>query len=374
MSGAATGGSKGTGGATSGGAATSTGGVATGGKSATGGDATGGAATGGAAIGGAATGGKSATGGAATAGAAAGGKSATGGASSTGGCGAIGTWNNPILPGLYADPSISVFNCKYYIYPTTDGFANWASTQFHAFSSSDLATWKDEGVILDLGPDVSWAASRAWAPKLVLKNGTYYFYFSADLQIGVATSTSPIGPFKDALGKPLITAGQYGGESIDPYVFTDDDGRSYLFFGSTSAGGHVVELNADMISLNGTPQLNAISGYKEASVVFKRNGKYYFMWSEGDTRLTTYNVAYGTASTPMGPYARAAVNPILQSDTAQGIWATGSNDVLQLSNGDFFIVYHRFAIPNGDGMHREVCLDRLNFNADGTIIPVKPTP
>ena len=134
-----------------------------------------------------------------------------------------------------------------------------------------------------------------------------------------------------------------------------------------------MELNADMISLKGTPQLNAISGYKEASVVFKRNGKYYFMWSEGDTRLTTYDVAYGTASTPMGPYARAAVNPILQSDTAQGIWATGSNDVLQLSNGDFFIVYHRFAIPNGDGMHREVCLDRLNFNADGTIIPVKPT-
>jgi beta-xylosidase len=274
---------------------------------------------------------------------------------------------------LNADPQIAAFGGKFYIYPTTDGFANWASPSFHAFSSSDLVAWQDAGVILDLGPDVSWADDRAWAPSIALKGDTYYFYFSANVQIGVARSSSPTGPFVDALGHPLIATGEFGGQSIDPYVFTDDDGRSYLYFGSSSAGGHVVELDADMISLKGTPAAITVSGFQEGSVAFKRNGIYYFMWSEGDTRSADYDVAYGTGSSPLGPFKKAAVNPILVKNTAQGILGTGHNSVLALPNGDYYIAYHRFAIPDGDGTHREVCLDRLTFNADGTIVPVKPT-
>jgi Glycosyl hydrolases family 43 len=285
----------------------------------------------------------------------------------------VGVPKNPVLPGLNADPQIALFGGKFYIYPTTDGFANWLSTSFHAFSSTDLVNWKDEGVILDLGPDVSFADNRAWAPGIALKNGVYYFYFSANLQIGVATSTSPTGPFKDALGHPLVTTAQFGGQSIDPYAFTDDDGRSYLYFGSTSAGGHVVELNPDMISFKGTPKAIPISGYREGSLAFKRNGTYYYMWSEGDTRSVDYDVAYGTGTSPLGPFTRATVNPILHKDTLQGILGPGHHSVLALPNGDYYIAYHRFAIPGGDGMHREVCLDRLYFNADGTIAPVKPT-
>jgi len=233
-------------------------------------------------------------------------------------------------------------------------------------------SWKDEGVVLDLGPGVSWADDRAWAPGITRKDGTYYFYFSAAQAIGVAKGTSATGPFTDALGHALVSAGQYGVQAIDPYVFSDDDGRFYLYFGSSSSA-RVVELNADMVSFKGTPQTITIDGFREGSVGFKRNGKYYFMYSVNDTRSEDYNVAYGMGSSPFGPFTKPAVNPILAKDKSKGILGTGHNSVLALPNGDYYIAYHRFAIPGGDGTHREVCLDRLEFNADGTIKPVVPT-
>lgn len=200
----------------------------------------------------------------------------------------------------------------------------------------------------------------------------YYFYFAAAQQIGVATSKSPVGPFQDALGHPLVKTGQYGGQSIDPYVFTDDDGRSYLYFGSGSTG-HVAELSAGMVSFENPPSTIAVSGFREGSVAFKRAGIYYFMWSENDTRSADYNVAYAMGKSPLGPFVKPAKNPILHKNTALGILGTGHNSVLELANGEHYIAYHRFAIPNGDGIHREVCLDRLSFDADGTIAPVVPT-
>ena len=337
------------------------------GGTAAGGTAAGGTAAGGTAAGGTAVGGRQGgTGGA--------GSIAGSAGSQVGAAGAAPVYatKNPTLKGYYADPQIAAFGDKFYIYPTTDGFANWTGTQFHAFSSSDLLTWKDEGVILDLGPDVSWADDRAWAPGIARKGDTYYFYFCAAQAIGVATASSPTGPFKDALGHALIAVGQYGVQAIDPYVFTDDDGRSYLYFGNGSSG-RVVELNADMVSIKGTPQSLTASGFREGSVAFKRGGKYYYMWSENDTRSADYDVAYGMGSSPMGPFTKPSVNPILKKDTTKGILGTGHNSVLALPNGDYYIAYHRFAIPNGDGTHREVCLDRLEFNADGTIAPVKTT-
>jgi beta-xylosidase len=297
------------------------------------------------------------------------------GAAGTAGAGGgpvVGVPKNPVLPGLNADPQIASFGGKFFIYPTSDGFTDWRSTSFHAFSSPDLVTWKDEGVILDLGLDVSWADDRAWAPGIAYKGGTYYFYFSANVQIGVATSSSPTGPFKDALGHPLVATAEFGGQSIDPYVLMDDDGRAYLYFGNGSSG-NVVELGADLISLKGTPTAVTIGGFREGSVAFKRNGTYYFMYSENDTRSADYDVAYGTAKSPLGPFSKARVNPILKRDDAQGILGPGHNSILALPNGDYYIAYHRFAIPSGDGTHREVCLDKLEFNADGSIIPVKPT-
>ncbi len=273
-----------------------------------------------------------------------------------------------MIKGYWADPQVALFNGKFYIYPTTDGIANWGATVFHAFSSTDLASWKDEGIILDLAT-ISWGKTNAWAPGITVKNGTYYFYFCAAQQIGVATSTSPTVPFKDVLGKPLVTTGQYGGQSIDPYVFDDDDGRSYLFFGNGNANG--AELNADMTSFKTIPKTIALNGFREGSVVFKRNGRYYFMYSISGTDYPDYRVSYATSSSPLGPYTAGAT--ILQSNNSLGILSTGHNSVLALPGGEYYIVYHRWGIPGGDGNHREICVDKMTFNADGTIAPVVPT-
>ncbi|MDX2548083.1 family 43 glycosylhydrolase [Streptomyces sp. WI04-05B] len=278
---------------------------------------------------------------------------------------------SPVLPGLNADPNIVRFGDTFYIYPTTDGFEGWSGTQFKAYSSTDLVHWKDHGVILDLGPDVSWADSRAWAPTMEERNGKYYFYFCADANIGVAVSDSPTGPFKDALGKPLLKAGDHPGQMIDPAVFTDDDGQSYLYWGNGRA--YVVPLNNDMVSFDASKVTDITpSGYNEGSFVIKRGSTYYFMWSENDTRDENYQVAYATGSSPTGPWTKRGV--ILQKDLSLGIKGPGHHSVVHVPNtDDWYIAYHRFAIPGGDGMHRETTIDKLEFDADGLIKKVVPT-
>lgn len=278
---------------------------------------------------------------------------------------------SPVLPGLNADPNIVRFGDTFYLYPTTDGFEGWSGTQFKAYSSTDLVHWTDHGVILDLGPDVSWADSRAWAPAIAEKDGKYYFYFCADANIGVAVSDSPTGPFRDALGQPLLKAGQFSGQMIDPAVFTDDDGKSYLYWGNGHA--HVAPLNADMTSLD-TSKVEDItpSGYNEGSFVIKRAGTYYFMWSENDTRDENYRVAYATGPSPTGPWTKHGV--ILEKDMSLGIKGPGHHSVVRVPNtDDWYIAYHRFALPGGDGTHRETTVDKLEFGADGLIKKVVPT-
>jgi hypothetical protein len=289
------------------------------------------------------------------------------------------TNRNPVIPGLFADPHITIFGGRYYLYPTTDGYASWSGTYYKAFSSTDLVTWTDHGVILDHGPDVSWADNSAWAPALAASNGQYYLYFSGGLatgntakQLGVAVSASPTGPFRDALGRPLVASGQFsGGQAIDPMVFTDDDGRSYLYWGQGVA--RMVPLNSDMTSFD-PAQVRTItpSGYNEAPFVFKRNGIYYFMWSENDTRSEDYRVAYATGSSPYGPWTNRGV--VLQKRLEAGIRGTGHHSVVQAPGTDtWYIAYHRFAVPAGNGTNRETAVDRMQFNADGTIQPVVPT-
>lgn len=288
------------------------------------------------------------------------------------------TSKGPVIPGLYADPHISHFNGRYYLYPTTDGYTSWAAPYYKAFSSTDLVNWTDHGVILDHGPDVSWADNSAWAPAVVAKNGRYYLYFSGGAasgdtakHLGVAVSDSPTGPFRDALGKPLIQAGAYPGQAIDPMVFTDDTGQSYLYWGNGAA--YVVPLNSDMVSFN-PAEVRTITtpGYREASFVLKRNGTYYFMWSENDTGDENYQVAYATGPSPLGPWTKRGV--VLQKRLELGIKGTGHHSVVQAPGTDtWHVAYHRFAVPGGNGTNRETTVDRMTFNADGTIAPIVPT-
>ncbi|MFD9328312.1 family 43 glycosylhydrolase [Streptomyces sp. NPDC060065] len=283
---------------------------------------------------------------------------------------------SPVLPGLNADPDVQYLDGRYWIYPTTDGYAGWSGTSFKAYSSKDLVHWKDHGVILDLGPDVSWADKNAWAPAIAERDGKYYFYFCAEQQIGVAVADSPAGPFKDALGKPLVAKGKLTGQMIDPAVFTDDDGQSYLYWGN--GRGYVVPLNDDMVSFDDAlVQDITQADFREGSFVVKRQGTYYFMWSEDDTRSENYHVAYATGPSPLGPWTKRGT--ILSKRPEYGIKGTGHHSVVNTpGTDDWYIVYHRFALngpgkPGGDGTHRETTIDRMTFAADGTIEPVVPT-
>ncbi|MBF4484992.1 family 43 glycosylhydrolase [Flavobacterium sp. CSZ] len=297
--------------------------------------------------------------------------------------------NNPVLEGYYADPEILYSNKtkKYYIYPTSDGFDGWSGNYFKTFSSDNLTDWRDEGIIVDLRKDVSWANRNAWAPCIVEKKikgkYQYFYYFTAAQKVGVAFSENPTGPFKDS-GKALISTrpeGIKGGQEIDPDVFTDPKtGKSYLYWGNGYMA--VAELNADMISLKeGTTKVIKVDNtYREGTYVIYRNGQYYFLWSEDDTRSPNYKVRYGVSKSPLGPIEIPKNNIVIQGNPGQGIYATGHNSVLQVPNKDqWYIVYHRFSYPTGikmgdaGGFHREVCIDKLEFNQDGTIKEVIPT-
>jgi hypothetical protein len=297
--------------------------------------------------------------------------------------------NNPVLEGYYADPEILYSNKtkKYYIYPTSDGFDGWSGYYFKTFSSDNLIDWKDEGIIIDLKKDVSWANRNAWAPCIVEKKTEgkyqYFYYFTAAQKIGVAVSDHPTGPFKDS-GKPIVSTRPEGikdGQEIDPDVFTDPKtGKSYLYWGNMYMA--VAELNPDMTSLKeGSTKTIAVNdSFREGTYVIYRNGKYYFFWSEDDTRSPNYKVRYAISNSPTGPLEMPENNIIIQGKPDLGIYATGHNSVLQIPNKDeWYITYHRFSYPTGikmgdaAGFHREVCMDKLEFNPDGTIKQVVPT-
>lgn len=296
---------------------------------------------------------------------------------------------NPVIEGYYADPEIlySQKNKKYYLYPTSDGFTSWSGYYFKTFSSDNLKDWKDEGVILDLKKDVSWADRNAWAPCIEEKkiNGEYkyFYYFTAAQKIGVAVANDPVGPFVDS-GRPLVSSkpeGVKGGQEIDPDVFTDPvSGKSYLYWGNGYAA--VAELNDDMVSIkeNTTKVLTLDNTFREGIYVFYRKGLYYFLWSEDDTRSENYSVRYGTSKSPLGPISIPKDNLILSKKPELGIYATGHNSVLQIPEKDeWYIVYHRFAYPSSinmgkaAGYHREVCIDKLEFDSKKNIKKVVPS-
>ena len=280
-----------------------------------------------------------------------------------------------ILDKFTADPEVRIFGDTYYLYPTSDK-ENWLTTQFDVWSSKDLITWKNEGKILDLaGGDVSWANICAWAPGVISRDGKYYMYFCGDHKIGVGVSDKPTGPFKDALDRPFIEAGNPAslkGQQIDPSPFYDEQtNQAYLYWGNGNL--YVRKLAKDMISFEGelhkiTPAIKK-DGFREGIFVFKRNNTYYFTWSENDARSVDYRVSYGTSDSPLGPI-QVAENRVILSKSGSVV-GTGHHSVVNVPGTDrWYIVYHRHAIPGGSGYIRETCLSPLLFNSDGSIQPV----
>ncbi|MBM7115037.1 family 43 glycosylhydrolase [Archangium primigenium] len=288
-----------------------------------------------------------------------------------------GSAGNPFVSGWYADPDIKIYNGVYWVYPTYSAPYN-SQTYLDAFSSTDLVRWTKHSRVLDKA-NISWATRAIWAPSPIFRNNTYYLYFGAnDIQndsqmggIGVSKSNHPAGPYVDAIGRPLIAKFINGAQPIDQNIFIDDDGQAYLYYGGW---GHcnVVKVNSDMISLD-TSSFKEItpSGYVEGALMFKRKGKYYLMWSEGGWTGPDYRVSYSIANSPLGPFPKLGT---ILSQNATLATGSGHNSVVNVpGTDDWYIVYHRRPLGATDGNHRELSLDRMSFNADGTIKPVEMT-
>ncbi|MEA1786044.1 glycoside hydrolase family 43 protein [Arenibacter sp. GZD96] len=302
------------------------------------------------------------------------------------------TSGNPIFHGWYADPEVVVFDNEYWIYPTFSAAFD-KQVFMDAFSSKDLITWKKYPSIIDTTL-IKWAKQALWAPSAIENDGKYYLFFSAnDIQrpgrpswdennpinhfggIGIAVADAPGGPFTDYLGTPLISDFYNDAQPIDQFVFKDDDGTFYMFYGGW---GHcnIGVLNEDFTGFIPNSEGNLVTeitpeGYVEGPFVFKRLGTYYFMWSEGNWTDGSYKVAYAMSDNVTGPYTR--IGTILQADPEVATGA-GHNSVLHIPGTDqWYIVYHRRPIPNEDRDHRVTCIDKLEFNADGTLKDVVMT-
>ncbi len=286
---------------------------------------------------------------------------------------------NPFVDGRYADPDVAIYNDRYWVFPTASrSYAE--QTYLDAFSSADLVTWTKHPNVLTTA-NVSWARYAVWAPAPIQRNGKYYLYFAAnDIQdntqlggIGVAVADRPEGPYVDAIGRPLIAQFVNGAQPIDQDVFIDDDGQAYIYYGG-HGHANVARLNSDMISL-GTFADGSVykeitpAGYVEGPQMLKRNGRYYLMWSEGGWTGPDYSVAYAMAASPIGPFRR--LDKILAQDATVARGA-GHNAALNIPGTDtWYTFYHRRPLGETDGNARFLAYDRMNFNPDGTIQPVK---
>lgn len=301
---------------------------------------------------------------------------------------------NPIFPGWYADPEAVMIKDRAWIFPTFSA-AYRKQVFMDAFSSKDLVNWTKHERIVDTG-SIKWAYMAMWAPSMVPKDGRYYLFFSAnDIQsaarkkaagdtapvddtlggIGIAVADKPEGPYRDYLGKPLINQYYNAAQPIDQTVFQDGDGQYYIFYGGWGRC-NVGKLNKDFTGLVPFEDGKLVKevtpkGYVEGPVMFRKNNKYYFMWSEGGWTGPDYRVAYAIADSPMGPFER--IGTILQQDPSIATGA-GHHSVLQIPGKDeWYIVYHRRPIPNEGRDHRVVCIDKMEFDEKGLIKPVKIT-
>ncbi|RMZ68180.1 glycosyl hydrolase family 43 [Pyrenophora seminiperda CCB06] len=257
---------------------------------------------------------------------------------------------SPVLPGLYADPNIAPFL-------TLNGTSG----------------------------NVPWADGNAWAPTIIERNGKYYFYFSGDnptykrKTIGVAIGTSPTGPFSAQPTAMILNDGPVKtGQAIDPAVFKDPTtGKYYIFYGnggSDITGSLYAELNDDMISLktNSTKAITGLTDFREGIFVNYRKGLFHLTYSIDDTGSENYRVGYATATSVHGPWTYRGV--VLQKDVAKSILATGHSSIVNVpGTDDWYIAYHRFRIPGGDGQHRETTVDRVYFDGEGFMKMVVPT-
>lgn len=291
-----------------------------------------------------------------------------------------GEWVNPVFDGWYADPEGIIFDDELWIFPTYSRSYS-EQTFLDAFSTRDMKTWVKHPSIID-NTEVKWLWQAMWAPAIVQNGNRWYLFFAGnDIQhegeiggIGVAVSDTICGPYHDLLGKPLISFIQNGAQPIDQFVFRDPkSGQWYMYYGGW-LHCNVVRLSDDfthLVAFDDGEMVKEITPerYVEGPFMFFRNGKYYFMWSEGGWTGPDYCVGYGISDSPFGPFVREG--KILESDLRFGTGAGHHSVVFDEVTDQAYIIYHRHPLEAQEGNDRVVCVDRLMFDSQGKILPVQ---
>lgn len=289
---------------------------------------------------------------------------------------------NPIIQTVHtADPAPMVYNDTLYLYTghDEDGSTWFTMNDWRCYSTTDMVNWTDHGSPLAY-TDFTWSDGSAWAGQCIERNGKFYFYvpikkIGSWMEIGVAVSDSPTGPFKDPLGHPLVATGLIG--DIDPTAFVDDDGQAYLYWGNPYLC--YVKLNEDMISYQGdivqVPLTEESFGkrfgnperatlYEEGPWFYKRNGMYYMVYAASGI---PENIAYSTSPSPTGPWTyRGIIMP------TEGGSFTNHPGLIDYKGKSYFF-YHNGALPGGGGFTRSVCVEEFEYNADGTFPEINMT-
>ena len=281
---------------------------------------------------------------------------------------------NPVIPGYFADPTIKKFGDTYYMYATTDGSgAGFGPAQ--VWTSKDFVNW----TLMPMNwPDSHWI----WAPDVIRHtDGRYYYFYCQPCIIHCGVSETPRGPWKNILGESeaVLVPDRFVTNAItlDGQTFVDDDGSVYLYWGTwgiyKGCGCGAGKMTPDLKGFTETrliPNTEAVDFF-EAPFVLKRNGIYYFMYSSGSCHDHTYRVQYATSDHPLGPYEYKGC--ILETNEDGTVHGPGHHSILK-EGDDYYIVYHRHDNPHSNrGFHRQLCMDKMEFAADGSIRKVIPT-
>lgn len=281
---------------------------------------------------------------------------------------------NPVIPGYFADPTIKKFGDTYYMYATTDGSgAGFGPAQ--VWTSKDFVNW----TLMPMNwPDSHWI----WAPDVIRHtDGRYYYFYCQPCIIHCGVSETPRGPWKNILGESeaVLVPDRFVTNAItlDGQTFVDDDSSVYLYWGTWGIykgfGCGTGKMTPDLKGFTETrliPNTEAVDFF-EAPFVLKRNGIYYFMYSSGSCHDHTYRVQYATSDHPLGPYEYKGC--ILETNEDGTVHGPGHHSILK-EGDDYYIVYHRHDNPHSNrGFHRQLCMDKMEFAADGSIRKVIPT-
>jgi hypothetical protein len=277
--------------------------------------------------------------------------------------------DNPIIQTHFtADPAPLVHDAVVYLYTShdEDDAEGFKMLDWRLYSSTDMVNWTDRGVVASLAT-FAWAvqSNDAWAPQVIERGGKFYLYVPISVAgqpknvIAVAVADQPTGPFKDALGKPLIGPGE---GYIDPTVWIDDDGQAYLYWGNPNLW--YVKLNPDMVSYSGSIMKveSKPADYQEGPWFYKRNGHYYMAYA---STCCPEGIGYAMSPAATGPW----VHQGKIMDPNQG--STGNHPgIIDYKGGSYLFGFNyrlNFAMTPIHHERRAITVEKFSYNADGTI-------